>query len=199
MSISGWLGSRRWAARLLALLALLAGKSAHAQAENPFSAVELSAAGVGNLSVYQLAEFWERGHGFIVRVASPFYFGRIGGSVHLADFEAVSTAQPDFGSRTFSLEWDAQVGRPEALQGHLGVQLGSMSMHFDEEEGVVAESELLLGGQAGLARRIGAGISVEGSLIHRKVLTHRPLHLTFVTAGLSYRHTMPRWIRALLE
>lgn len=173
-----------------------------AQEAPAFSRVELGAGAMANVFRPGLDEFWGPAHGPMVRIATPFYAGRIAASVHTAVFEAFSTEQPDFKSRLVAVEWELVAGGLETVSGSAGVHVGAMLMHFDDSLtpiGNQKETELFIGGGVGLAWRLDGPFSIEAGAAHRKVLTHRPLHLTHLSLGLRYTAAMPGWARSILE
>lgn len=188
----------------LALLAacLLASQRLAAQRSDPFSTLEILAGPSTDLGVGRLADYWRSNTGVFVRLATPFHFGEAAAAVQRTSFSTRSPDQPDFRLLAASVEWNADLpaGRFGRLFG--GVQAGSVSMHFLDNDDIVGnedENEFLAGVQGGWSIPVGRGLGATVMLSHRKVFTRIPMRLTSASAGVHLVLPTPRRLREILE
>ncbi|MEX2582117.1 MAG: hypothetical protein WD766_02515 [Gemmatimonadota bacterium] len=185
------------AALLLLCLRPLAGQPAEA-----FSILDVQAAGVLNVDSGELGDLWRSRHGFLVRLATPFYIGTGAIAVQQTGFGGRRPDRPDFRMRTATAEWNVDGQFSRGVRGFAGVHAGSTGMSFLDAEHLsdnTEENEFVAGIQGGASLRLSGGLAATAIASHRKVFTRHPLRLTFLTLGLGYSFATPRALRAFLE
>lgn len=173
-----------------------------AMAQRAFESITAGIGVMHNFGAGSLEEFWEPPVASDLRVSFPFYAGSIHFSLGSGTYSAHGNHQPDFESHLLTAGWSA--GRPLVLgaDGRAGLQVGAMTMDFDDERtpvGNLEETELLLGAEIALSRRLAGGLGVEVYVATQRVFTRRPIDLFNAGVAANYTLGLPTWLSGALR
>ena len=148
-----------------------------------------------------LGQYWDAGTGARVDVSAPFHVGDVGAFVVTLPYTARSTSQPDFRAFVIGLDWRLVAPRAWPVRPSIGLTAGDLLTTFDgvETKGLSKESEIFLGGTAGLAVRVAGRTSVTATATAIQVLTSTPIRTTSVSVGLAHEFATPGWLRGVIE
>ena len=186
----------------LALAALTALPAQAQQRTEPFSTVEFRISGTSNVNRNFLHEFWKRGTGVEVSLATPFYLGflEFGGTIHR--YEAEQDV-PGFGAMWLYAGWGLGIEVANRLRLESSARIGNYRMTFDNAEtefaGVANESELAMMVNARVAVRAAGPVSVYVSGSYLQAYTFLRLKLWYASAGLSFRLQTPEGLKSFLH
>lgn len=185
-----------------ALLLCLAAAPAAAQADAPWSRLEVGVAGAATLGSGDLHALWRPGPGAEVRLSTPFHFGSVGVSATRLPFRSRSPERPHFRATLAAAEWSVTPQVARGVRVLARVQVGALDMRFHREGEQIAnadENELTLGVQAGFTAQVFDRMQLLLVGGRQRVATRIPMHLSVVTAGASYSVATPRWLREVLR
>ena len=185
--------------RFLSLL-LLAPLAAAQPA--PFETLTLSAGGVSTLAGAPYTDFWDPGLGVELRVATPFYLGRVAAGVVAAPHAEVEEGRvPDYLALYFFGAWSAEIPLPGGLRLAPGVQAGLFRMQFDADDAasVNNEAELAAGPEVWLSAPVARGWRVQAGVGAVRLFTAERIDLGFVRVGVSRTVRTPGWLRDFLR
>lgn len=167
----------------------------------PFETLTLSAGGVSTLAGAPYADFWDPGLGVELRVATPFYLGRVAGGVAVAPHAAFDAAIPDYLALYFFGGWNAEVALPGGLRLAPGVQAGLFRMQFDADDAasVNNEAELAAGPELWLSAPVARGWRVQAGAGAVRLFTNERIDFGFVHVGVSRTVRTPDWLRDFLR
>lgn len=187
---------------VLALLLGLAAAPAGAQADAPWSRLEVGVGGAATLSIGELHPLWRAGPGAALRLSTPFHLGTVGVSATRLPFRSRSAERPHFRATLAAAEWSVTPRVAGRVQALAGVQVGVLDMRFHRDGDPIAnadENELALGVQAGLTARVADRVRLRLVAGRQRVATRVPLHLSMLSAEVSYSAATPRWLREVLR
>lgn len=148
-----------------------------------------------------LGQYWDAGTGARVDVSTRFHVGDVGAFVVTIPYTARSVSQPDFRAFVIGLDWRVVAPRAWRVRPSIGITAGDLLTTFDgvETKGLSKESEIFLGGTAGLALRVHGGTHLTATATALQVLTSTPIHTASVSVGLAHEFSTPGWLRGVIE
>lgn len=169
--------------------------------EGPFSTIELRAGGSYNINRNNIHDYWRPGYGGELSLATPFYFGiaEAGGAYHR--YDVADPSVPRFDAILAFAGWGIPLSPSPYVSWYNGFRLGNNRMTFDVDTfaGIRTESEFILEVNSTLHLRLPQGFGIFGSARFSQTYTFIRFRTIYVTAGISYRTSSPRWIRTLLQ
>lgn len=168
---------------------------------DPFSELDAWAGLVLPGQQRALADYWDPGLGAAAGVATPFFTGRLTGSIRFVPYSALKDV-PAFKALNLRAGWDGSLlayGRT-ALRGSFHV--GNLLMSFDDsgsEPGIRNESEFAAGYGAGLYVRIGPASGIALTATQERVFTRRPIDLRHWSLAYTRQFATPGWLRRWIE
>lgn len=172
-----------------------------AAAPPPYSTLTVGIAGGSEFAAGRLDRYWSSSAALRVDVHTGFHAGEVGAFALTVPYRARTDSQPDYRAYVIGLDWRFAPGATARLTPLVSVSAGNYLMVFDgvDVKGLARESEIFVGGSAGVAARIHGGTAVTLLVTGMQVLTSTPIRSAFVTAGISQRLATPRWLRGVLE
>jgi len=191
-------------ALVLALLGAAGSAGAQSARPAPYSTLTVRAGATDAIRSGRLATYWTTRPGAALEIRMPFHAGAIGASVQAVPFSARSGAtgaQPDFQSYLIGLDWQFERRLGGWLVPSLTLRAGDFLTVFEgvTTYGAGKESEIFVGGSAGLAIPLARGVHVAVAISGAQVLTATPIRLTYATVGVERAFATPRWMRRVLE
>ncbi len=182
------------------LVLLTPCRPAHGQPE-PFSEMEAWAGPVLPGQHGALADYWDPGIGAAVGLATPFFTGRLTGSLRLVPYSPRQSV-PSFRALNLRAGWDRSLLAygPATLRGSF--HLGNLRMSFDDsgsEPGIRNESEFAAGYGAGLFIKLGASSGMALTVTQERVFTSKPLDLRHWALAYTRRFATSGWVRRWIE
>lgn len=148
-----------------------------------------------------LSNYWEPGLGGAAGLATPFFSGRLIGSLRLVPYSPRSSV-PSFRALNLRAGWDTTLLAygPATVRG--SVHVGNLRMSFDDsgsEPGIRNESEFAAGYGAGLFLDIGSSSGIALTVTQERVFTRKPLELRHWALAYTHRFATPDWLRRWIE
>lgn len=172
-----------------------------APARVAYSSVTAGISATRSIADGALEQYWDAGTGARVDVSTRFHVGEVGAFVVTLPYTARSTSQPDFRAFVIGVDWRVAAPRTWRVRPSVGVTAGDLLTTFDgvETKGLSKESEIFLGGTAGLALRVYGGSQITATATAIQVLTSTPIRTASVSVGLAHEFSTPRWLRGVIE
>lgn len=182
------------------MLALIAPSRVHGQAE-PFSEMEAWAGLVLPGQHGPVADYWEPGLGAAAGLATPFFTGRLIGSLRLVPYSPRESV-PSFQALNLRAGWDGVLLAKGFATLRGSFHVGNLRMSFDDsgsEPGIRNESEFAAGYGGGLFIELGSSSGIALTVTQERVFTRKPLDLRHWALAYTHRFATPEWIRRLIE
>lgn len=190
-----------------ALLVVCAGpwhavvSCATAAAPAPYSTLTIGMSAGRSIHDGELDRYWSSATPLRLDVHTAFYAGEAGAFVLTLPYAARSREQPDYRAYAIGLDWRFAPAAHLPVHPVVSVSAGNYLMTFEgvTTKGLAKESEIFVGGSAGLAARVRRGTSITALATGLRVFTSTPIRTGFATVGISHRFTTPGWMRRVFE
>lgn len=146
-------------------------------------------------------------------ISTPFHLGELEAGLRYSRFRHDETRNgfSDFHSVYAWLGWSLVLNLGNNTSLRPGVSLGNTFFSYDEARSYTApgadwtytfdrsESEISYELGLDLHYRLGGGWGLFGGVGYNRTLTHHPLELTTLRAGVSYTFASPSWLKSFLR
>ena len=198
---------RRATGGLLAVLFFLlacSDTSLSAETSQPFSNLRIGFSGSMDVANGTLGDYYSPEPGFELHLQMPFYKGVMLIGHRRMRYKADGPNRPDMKSAYTSFGWGYEFQLPLHAAFIAGAAFGSFTMNGDEDqlpsyEKRWAETEYGTSLEADLRWSFSRNISLHVTGSHVVIYTMKRLHMTYITAGLSYKMTAPKLLREFLQ
>ena len=166
-----------------------------------YSAVTVGISGARSIADGALEQYWDAGTGARVDISTRFHVGDVSAFVVTLPYTARSASQPDFRAFVIGVDWRVVAPRAWRVRPSIGITAGDLLTTFDgvETTGLSKESEIFLGGTAGLALRVHGGTQLTATATAIQALTSTPIRTASVSLGLAHEFSTPGWLRGVIE
>lgn len=183
---------------LLPLLIFLGGL--YAQTAKPFETLDIGLQYVANTNRNEFHDYWEPRQGVAGLLVTPFYYGYAQAGVQILPYSGKGGGLPDFTNAFIYLGWGVKWSLASKLDWFNSLNIGNNLMVFAKaERQAITESELGIGFNSCLSYHVNKRWAVCISGFSEIIFTHKRIKLTFISAGLSYSVSTPRFLREFLE
>jgi len=171
-----------------------------ASAETAFDSLEIGLDYVGNANRNVFHEYWSPGRGINAFIGTPFYYGVVQAGVQGLTFYGRESEISDFRDIYVYLKWGIPWSLPFKANWFNYIGVGSHIMILEREVSY-ARYENEIGFCLGTSVRYPIYRNMAAYLAgsYNIILTHKKIHLLFLSAGVSYSLVTPRWLKAFLE
>ncbi|HEU5174350.1 MAG TPA: hypothetical protein VFT96_06330 [Gemmatimonadaceae bacterium] len=172
-----------------------------APAGGTYSTVTVALSAARSIADGALGPYWDAGTGARVDVSTRFHVGDVGAFVVTLPYTARSASQPDFRAFVIGVDWRVVAPRTWRVRPSIGITAGDLLTTFEgvETTGLSKESEIFLGGTAGLALRVHGGTQLTATATAIQALTSTPIRTASVSVGLAHEFSTPGWLRGVIE
>ena len=174
---------------------------------NPFDYLEISIQLTQNVNHNTFHDFYESRNGLNTSIITPFYFGYIQGSFHIAPFAGKKQDYRNFTGIHSNLIWGKYLYLSKKMKWYNGLGIGWYIFYFSEESyssdeyfnSSIRESELSRNFITQLNYSISEFVDINLCIRYDTISTYKKIYLTNTCLGISYLLRTPDWIKIFLE
>ncbi|MBN2571223.1 MAG: hypothetical protein JXA68_03785 [Ignavibacteriales bacterium] len=188
----------------IAFYLLLANITYSQKEELPFENIQVGANYFNNFNKNEFHKYWNSTNGAGAYLKTPFYFGFIKIGLNYSDCQSKSNEQPDFVNLIAYLDWGKEFQLPLDICVSTFFKIGISQMDFERSalfvhEGFLLERELLIGTGFIISYDLIDRLQIFTGLDYQKTFTQKPMELSFLQIGLSYKFDSPEWLKDFLK
>ncbi|MCK4653685.1 MAG: hypothetical protein KAU01_04500 [Candidatus Cloacimonetes bacterium] len=149
-------------------------------------------------------DFWKHDIGIKGFIETPFYFGCIQAGIQMDSFLRINYKVYDFQTVNLYVGWGKKWLLPYNFKCFTGFNIGNALMIFDEEKNQYEdqyniEQELRTGIELYFSIPIQKKMDIYLTESYSVIYTYHRIRLNFISVGISYSFTTPKWFREFMK
>lgn len=186
---------------LHAILICLSINNLFAKSGHVFDTIDFGLQMVSNVNHSDFHNYWKSKTGIGISAKTPFYFGDALLGLQLSPYESIGNNTVDFYSLFIYAGWGVNVNILQRGKWFNGIYLGNDLMDFGKSENKYSrfESELAISLNSQLVYNLSEKVAINISAAHKIICTYKKIKLSFISCGINYSVSTPKWIKDFLK